>query len=435
MLLGLSPRGPFALDLQNVGALQARYGTARAVEGKTVLAPTAALNEDFFCECRTAAKHQAYILVCDTPRSAPQGGIRDLNKFTAEPEKAVVEKVWVFYGRPVAVSIALDSDGSELEQAVAGLLGLPLIKFALSPPDVEPLRKYCARQTIGGAGDVLVLSPKTRLDVDFFRACAQLSQRENKDILVIDLPGPAPSADEQALSLASALAKVSSKDDDATLYRQFVAKLQEGHVSNPDSDVMKRIALSFSARMAAVVHNADWCLDLYYSVKNIPATSTRAVIRDTANIALDGPLSGERDNLLTACDLTTGEMLIVKVITPQERAVSTSRTEALAAVTREIEVAQMGIDGFVCARLVSVHVPHDGGPGRDLQALAMPHYCQSLARVPQLSAHLVARGFDRVRRGLEALHALNFVHMDVKSGKRSFLCLSPLNMTPFWQRT
>eukprot|EP00727_Mastigamoeba_balamuthi_P011983 m51a1_g7407 hypothetical protein (442) ;mRNA; f:186675-189837 len=111
----------------------------------------------------------------------------------AEPERAVVEKVWVFYGRPVAVSIALNSDGSELEQAVAGLLGLPLIKFALSPPDVEPLRKYCTRQTIGGMGDVLVLSPKARLDVDFFRACAELSQRENKDILVIDLPGPAPS--------------------------------------------------------------------------------------------------------------------------------------------------------------------------------------------------------------------------------------------------
>eukprot|EP00727_Mastigamoeba_balamuthi_P011790 m51a1_g7233 putative serine threonine protein kinase (295) ;mRNA; f:62042-62926 len=167
--------------------------------------------------------------------------------------------------------------------------------------------------------------------------------------------------------------------------------------------------------MAAVVSKPHWCLDLYNTVRLLPRTTTRARIAQDLNISLGRPLTSARDNLLTACDTTTGELLIVKTIVPKQMAVSMPPDAAVVeAINREVRVSSFGIEGLVQSKPVTVVINRDR-EAVHMHVLVMPRYVSTLTGLPQLPISLIARGFRRLVAALENLHRAGYVHMDVKS--------------------
>lgn len=195
-------------------------------------------------------------------------------------------------------------------------------------------------------------------------------------------------------------------------------------ITKPSRAVLDRIAVSYSNRMAAVVHDADLSMELYEIVKNLPQTSTRIEVQKALNITLDGVLSETRDNLLIACDTITGEALVVKLVRASERTASSSSAELSDAVKREFAVAELvskEIEFFVKSKEIKVDVEHAEGREKTyLRALAMPRYIGTLSSWPQLEPNVILKGVSRVLQGLRLLHQKGYVHMDVKSGKLFF---------------
>ncbi|KAJ3236243.1 hypothetical protein HDU78_004708 [Chytriomyces hyalinus] len=214
------------------------------------------------------------------------------------------------------------------------------------------------------------------------------------------------------------------KDDSAVPRERFLKGLSEAGVftSTPAvNKVVNTIMRRYPVHMLAAVGSPSACLALYEQVKDLPATFTRGIIQEKMNVSINGPMPGQK-SILTAVDLKAGKLCVIKLLSPPQLVVSTPPSVSAEAVSMEVEVSatvsKAQIPGLVISEVVPVTVEYSDGlyvSARHWTALKMRHYHSSLTQVPQLSERLIYREFRRIHSALVSLHALNLVHMDVKS--------------------
>ncbi|KAI8820343.1 hypothetical protein BJ741DRAFT_672909 [Chytriomyces cf. hyalinus JEL632] len=205
---------------------------------------------------------------------------------------------------------------------------------------------------------------------------------------------------------------------------RFLKSLSEAGISTSKPAVNKivdTIARRFPNHMLAVAGSPDACYELYKEVKELPATFTRGIIQDKLNVSINGPMPGQK-SILTAIDLEAGKRCVFKLLSPPQLVASAPPSVLAESVSMEVEVSTIvskaEIPRLVTSEVVTVSVKHSDGlsvSARPWTALKMRHYHSSLTQVPQLSERLIHREFGRIYSALVSLHALNLVHMDVKS--------------------
>ncbi|KAJ3250655.1 hypothetical protein HDU77_006454 [Chytriomyces hyalinus] len=217
--------------------------------------------------------------------------------------------------------------------------------------------------------------------------------------------------------------RMRQKDDSAVPRERFLKGLSEAGVftSTPAvNKVVNTIMRRYPVHMLAAVGSPSACLALYEQVKDLPATFTRGIIQEKMNVSINGPMDGQK-SILTAIDLKAGKLCIIKLLSPPQLLVSAPPSVSAEAVSMEVDVSatvsKAQIPGLVISEVVPVTVEYsdDLSVSRHWTALKMRHYLSSLTQVPQLSERLIHREFRRIHSALVSLHALDLVHMDVKS--------------------
>jgi hypothetical protein len=166
-------------------------------------------------------------------------------------------------------------------------------------------------------------------------------------------------------------------------------------------------------------------LDLYRTVKELPSTSTVAIIEHESGIMVNGPLNGDMPHLLTASD-ALGQQLMVKILRLQPDMVGVTNKQQANAIAHEAEmVGLLGLNDplvpFVSARIEVIEIAHDaevmrtvGSASGSFRTLIMPRYVSTVAKSPKFSPHALVIGARRIVSALEFMHSKGVVHLDVK---------------------
>ncbi|KAJ3223597.1 hypothetical protein HDU78_011260 [Chytriomyces hyalinus] len=218
--------------------------------------------------------------------------------------------------------------------------------------------------------------------------------------------------------------RMRQKDDSAMYRERFLKGLREAGISTSTPAVTKivdTIAIRYPNHMLAVAGSPDACLNLYTEVEQLPATFTWRIIQEKLNASINYPTPFQK-SILTAVDLKTGKLCVIKLLSPPQLEASALPSRLLEPVSMEVEVSatvsKAQIPGLVISEVVHVTVEHSDGlsvSARHWTALKMRRYHSSLMQDPQLSELLIHREFRRIYSALDSLHALSLVHMDVKS--------------------
>lgn len=203
----------------------------------------------------------------------------------------------------------------------------------------------------------------------------------------------------------------------------FADYLKRENINSPKENVLSIIATCYPQQMRAAMEigSSGPCVDLYRMVEGLPSSYTRGVIEKDMAISINGPLSLERPNVLTAVDMGSGCHICLKLLRLPGTVTSQSTVAKKDAIETEISTCSFltakNIEGLVKCDVVDVTVHHSEGldvsPGV-WRALRMKRFMCSLNQCPQLSEHWLYQGFTRILNALKEMHKLDIVHMDVK---------------------
>lgn len=187
---------------------------------------------------------------------------------------------------------------------------------------------------------------------------------------------------------------------------------------------MQRVMVFFAARMQAAAQpsaDPDIARFLYEEAKALLGTTTRAVIREQQHISINGPWQPGVPYLVTAADLESGELLVIKILARS----SQSQQQAAIAELQAVELLHLDTLKLPECVLVPMHpvqismhqddaLTFQIGEG-DYNALKMPWFACNLAALPQLSQELIAAGGRRLQEALCTMHQAQLLHCDIKA--------------------
>jgi serine/threonine protein kinase len=205
---------------------------------------------------------------------------------------------------------------------------------------------------------------------------------------------------------------------------EFLKLIKQGGIDRPEAKVIEKLRHEYVNQLGGNIDNVDAAMNLYRMMKEIPSTTTRTIIKDQLQIRVNGAMSIEKPNILTACH-KDGTQLVIKLLYINTDDYRPHRTK-LAQIEHEIACctalstdSQRSELALVPCTVRTVDVPQDftkqSGQAGNFDALVMPRYLQSLAKSPHLyEEHLVVQGV-RLVKALDYMHGKGYVHMDVKA--------------------
>jgi len=181
------------------------------------------------------------------------------------------------------------------------------------------------------------------------------------------------------------------------------------------------LVLTFPAQMqAASCSSVDpgTALHLYQQIKDLPGTETRANMVQEDHISINGPHLPSHPHILTAVDLDSCSLLVLKLLLPT----SQEQQEVAQREKRAVSLLQLDtapVDrALVPTQIHSVKVSADHakslGAG-SYDALKIPWYPTSLQELPQLSHNLLYSGGRRLQQAVTAMHKVSLLHTDLKA--------------------
>lgn len=188
------------------------------------------------------------------------------------------------------------------------------------------------------------------------------------------------------------------------------ALLRSG-ITRPDERVLGRIALNFVDSLNAV-DTDEQCVELYYHVKGLPSTVTRAEISKQHQLNLDGTAYENNPNLLKAND-EFGVHCVVKILKVrggvQSCEIRKLEVEREAEAVRLLQLSdQSNSYAFIHADLLTVHENNI-----EFKALKMPKY-NSLIDTASYNPTVIAAQGQKLFDAVEFMHSKGIVHMDIK---------------------
>lgn len=101
----------------------------------------------------------------------------------------------------------------------------------------------------------------------------------------------------------------------------FKRKLAECSISSPQEDALGRVYKHFTMRMVAAAGpsvNAEVARDLYFEAKMMLGTTSRAIALQQSHLSINGPWHGNHPFILSAVDLVSGALHMIKLLPLQE---------------------------------------------------------------------------------------------------------------------
>lgn len=189
--------------------------------------------------------------------------------------------------------------------------------------------------------------------------------------------------------------------------------LGQGGVTRPNEKAFSNCVRYLSSRLS-VVGDVNTAMDLYEEAKRIPGTTTRAAVRNHANLTVNGPLSEAFPTVLSGAT-STGLPVVIKIVNSAEqdacRALSLPGFDSL-------DESCSNLVPCTVVELEHLHAADSSTFARSptsFKALVMPRYVCNLAELPQLDLECIARGGRALQLALEYIHGCSLVHMDVKA--------------------
>ena len=203
----------------------------------------------------------------------------------------------------------------------------------------------------------------------------------------------------------------------------FKHKLSLFGINRPHASTISRL-LHFHPqhmfKMAQSSASENDTLMLYRQVLAQPGSQTALQMRSQLDVAINGPLLERHPFLVSAVDLKSSSLLVLKLLPP----LSPEAQQAAQAERHAIDVLALSTLPTECAlvkcSLVNISVSKEHaksmeiGEG-DYDAVNMPRYAASLSQLPQLPTTIIYRGALRVESALMQMHAASILHADVKS--------------------
>jgi serine/threonine protein kinase len=184
-------------------------------------------------------------------------------------------------------------------------------------------------------------------------------------------------------------------------------------ITRPDERVLGRIAMEFTAQLAAV-DTDEQCYELYIHVKSLPSTTTRMEIRDQCRVRLNGPAFEDNPFLLLGND-EIGRPIVVKILKVRDDLSSYEiRKREVERETQACELLQLS-DSSSSKALIHAELLTIGIPDSDhcFKALKMPKY-NVLIQCASFDTIVIAAQGQRLIEAVEFIHEKGFVHMDIK---------------------
>lgn len=211
------------------------------------------------------------------------------------------------------------------------------------------------------------------------------------------------------------------RPSDSETVERFHAKLREEGV-RIEPQVMRRCLSNLWSgvfyAISAVAQPGDARM-VWQDALVFLGSRTRAAFEDQAHLSTGEPWISGCVTLLTAVDLVSGELLVIKLLPRHEERYRLS-AEGEKGALEDLQLNTFPLEGpLVRMELVKVVLEGDSartgevGP-RECEALKMRRFVSVLSELPQLSDKLIYEGGLRLVDALERMHAAGRVHCDVK---------------------
>lgn len=184
-------------------------------------------------------------------------------------------------------------------------------------------------------------------------------------------------------------------------------------VTRPNEKAISNCVRYLSSRLS-VVNDVNMAMDLYEEAKRIPGTTTRAEVRNYANVTVNGPLSEAFPSVLSGAT-STGLPVVIKIVHAAEQ------TACRALNLPGFDSVDESCSNLVPCTVVELEHLHDvdnttfARSPTSFKALVMPRYVCNLAELPQLDLECIVMGGRALQVALEYIHGRSLVHMDVKA--------------------
>lgn len=176
---------------------------------------------------------------------------------------------------------------------------------------------------------------------------------------------------------------------------------------------MKHVVTTFSSSLLHI-RTIDEALELYNLAVSMPKTDTRLAIEQQTHIRISAPLSKGAPQILTATD-KDGKPITVKIlgftstVQPEEdvwKKINQLQDQSISFV-RAIDFVNVNVPDVETASLIKK-------PAATYRCAIMPRYIGAVSDVaPHSNAVILAQG-TRIKRAIETIHSLGYVHMDIK---------------------
>ena len=204
--------------------------------------------------------------------------------------------------------------------------------------------------------------------------------------------------------------------------KAFKEKLRQEHVAIKDGP-MRRVAMYFGERMRTAAQPSVKSYEarlLYDQAVALPGTETKLELLEREQISVDGRWMQHQPSLVTAVDLKSGSLLVLKSLAFDSEELKFAAAAEKRALER-LQLDRLPADSvLVPMKLQTVRVRqkhvlamHMGLGERT--ALKMPLFASSLDRLPQLSEELIYQGGRRLQEAVQLMHAQGLLHADLKA--------------------
>lgn len=203
----------------------------------------------------------------------------------------------------------------------------------------------------------------------------------------------------------------------------FKEKLLLYSIKTPDKGAMLRLLLYYPDQvmmMAQPSSPAASAMLLYKQVLAQPGTQTAQRMLADLRIAVNGPEHSSHPELLTAVELESSDLIILKLLPP----LSNEQKHVAKAEHNAIIILQLSNlsphSALVKSSLVTVPVSKEHAAALEIsegqyKAVKMPRFLSSLRQLPQLSEAIIYKGALRLESALQEMHAASLLHADIKS--------------------
>jgi hypothetical protein len=205
-------------------------------------------------------------------------------------------------------------------------------------------------------------------------------------------------------------------------------------ISDPTNSILYKIA-TYPYILDDACSSSERAIDIYREFQALPKTFTVALIVGEFGLTVNGPKYGDNPFVLTATDMKTGHLKIVKMLrlSSQSLLPLEARTFELKMEIQACEILSLAnpSHAFVNAIMMSYEINESHasflgmGISRDLRVLIMPEYPRSLTTTSKIPCDGLASEGRRILDALKFMHTVPFtfdnkehtglVHMDVKN--------------------